>query len=171
MQHKHIVNVIDLFSENQTEYMVMDFLPGGSLQEYVDKHGPLQVSEAVKRISEVANALHYMHRQKLCHFDVKPGNVMLNGQGESVLIDFGLSKRYHDNNLQSSSVLFMGTSEGYAPLEQYTDSVESFSPQTDVYALGATLFFLLTGKPPGKASYNINNLLPTTRSEHIPENL
>ncbi|MBR2103142.1 MAG: SUMF1/EgtB/PvdO family nonheme iron enzyme [Prevotella sp.] len=171
MEHENIVNVIDLFSENQTEYIVMDYLPGGSLQEYVDKHGPLSAADAVKRISEVAGALWYMHQRKLCHFDVKPGNVMLGPNGQAVLIDFGLSKHYRQDDLQSSSVLFMGTSEGYAPLEQSNDSVELFSPQTDVYALGATLYFLLTGKRPGKASFNINNVLPKERPDAIPENL
>ena len=171
MEHENIVNVIDLFSENQTEYIVMDYLPGGSLQEYVDKHGPLSAADAVKRISEVAGALWYMHQRKLCHFDVKPGNVMLGPNGQAVLIDFGLSKHYRQDDLQSSSVLFMGTSEGYAPLEQSNDSVELFSPQTDVYALGATLYFLLTGKRPGRASFNINNVLPTERPDAIPENL
>ena len=171
MRHDNIVHVIDLFSENDTEYIVMDFLPGGSLEGYVLKNGPLPASKATRRISEVASALQYMHNHKLCHFDVKPGNVMLGAEGQAVLIDFGIAKHYGKDNRHTSDVLFMGTSEGYAPLEQATDSVESFSPQTDVYALAATLYFLLTGKSPGKASFNINKVLPADRPSTIPENL
>ena len=171
MEHENIVHVIDLFGENDTEYIVMDFLPGGSLQDYVNKHGPLPADEAVKRISEVAGALQYMHDKKLCHFDVKPGNVMLGAEGQAVLIDFGIAKHYGADDRHTSSILFMGVSEGYAPLEQSSDSVETFSPQTDVYALGATLYFLLMGKRPGKASFNINNVLPKERPDAIPEHL
>ncbi len=171
MNHPNIVHVIDLFSENQTEYIVMDYLPGGNLRDYVENHGVLSSADATQRIAEVARALAFMHGQHLCHFDVKPGNVMLGANGEAVLIDFGLSKRYGADDRHTSSQLYMGVSEGFAPLEQYTDSVASFSPQTDVYALGATLYYLLTGKVPGKASYNINNVLSATRPVNIPENL
>ncbi|MBR2103486.1 MAG: serine/threonine protein kinase, partial [Prevotella sp.] len=171
MNHPNIVHVIDLFSENQTEYIVMDYLPGGNLRDYVESHGVLSAADATQRISEVARALAFMHGQHLCHFDVKPGNVMLGANGEAVLIDFGLSKRYGADDRHTSSLLYMGLSEGFAPLEQYTDSVASFSPQTDVYALGATLYYLLTGKAPGKASYNINNVLSATRPVNIPEDL
>ena len=171
MNHPNIVHVIDLFSENQTEYIVMDYLPGGNLQYYVKHHGVLSAADATQRIAEVARALAYMHGQHLCHFDVKPGNVMLGANGETVLIDFGLSKRYGADDRHTSSLLYMGVSEGFAPLEQYTDSVASFSPQTDVYALGATLYYLLTGKAPGKASYNIKNVLSDKRPANIPENL
>ena len=171
MNHPNIVHVIDLFSENQTEYIVMDYLPGGSLRDYVENHGVLSSADATQRIAEVARALAFIHGQHLCHFDVKPGNVMLGANGEAVLIDFGLSKRYGADDRHTSSLLYMGVSEGFAPLEQYTDSVANFSPQTDVYALGATLYYLLTGKAPGKASYNIKNVLSDKRPANIPENL
>ena len=151
LHHPNIISVIDVFEENGTVYYSMPYYSGGSLQEYVDAHGALSESEAMKVIKQIAKALKYMHEEHhICHFDVKPANIMLDDKGNAILIDFGISKNY-DAQGHETSMTPIGLSEGYAPIEQYQQNVEEFSPVSDVYALGATLYFLLHGKRPVSA--------------------
>lgn len=147
----HIISVIDVFEENDTVYYVMPYLSGGSLQDYVKAHGTLSEQEAMKYVKQIASALKYMHEEEhICHYDVKPANILLDDKGCAVLIDFGISKNY-DAKGQETTTTPVGMSEGYAPIEQYQQNVEEFSPASDVYALGATLYFLLHGKRPVSA--------------------
>ena len=96
-----------------------------------------------------------MHQKHICHYDVKPSNILLDDKGSAMLIDFGISKGYTEEGHQTSSTP-VGISAGYAPLEQYQQSLQDFSPATDVYGLAATLFYLLTGKNPPEASIVLN---------------
>ena len=151
LNHPHIISVIDVFEENGTVYYVMPYLIGGSLQDYVKTHGVLSEQEAMKYVKQIASALKYMHEeQHICHYDVKPANILLDNKGNAVLIDFGISKNY-DAQGQETTTTPIGMSEGYAPIEQYQQNVEEFSPVSDVYALGATLYYLLHGKQPVSA--------------------
>ena len=151
LSHPNIIGVIDIFEENETVYYVMPYLTGGSLEDYVKKHGTLSESESMKYVRQIASALKYMHEeQNICHYDVKPANILLDNKGNAVLIDFGISKNY-DANGHETTTTPIGMSEGYAPIEQYQQNVEEFSPVSDVYALGATLYFLLHGKRPVSA--------------------
>ena len=151
LNHPNIISVIDVFEENGTVYYVMPYLAGGSLQDYVKTHGTLSEQEAMKYVKQIASALKYMHEeQHICHYDVKPANILLDDKGNAVLIDFGISKNY-DSAGQETTTTPVGMSEGYAPIEQYQQNVEEFSPASDVYALGATLYFLLHGKRPVSA--------------------
>ena len=151
LNHPNIISVIDVFEENGTVYYVMPYLLGGSLQDYVKAHGPLSESMAMKYVKQIAGALKYMHEeQHICHYDVKPANILLDDKGNAVLIDFGISKNY-DTVGHETTTTPVGMSDGYAPIEQYQQNVEEFSPASDVYALGATLYFLLHGKRPVSA--------------------
>ena len=130
----------------------MEYIEGGSLSNKLGTTG-LSMSEATRYIFQVAEALKYIHKQNIAHLDIKPSNIMLNGNDEIVLIDFGVSKQYDFSTGEQTSVSPVGCSSGYAPLEQYDpDGVKDFSPQTDIYSLGATYFKLLTGITPLKAS-------------------
>lgn len=155
MNHPHIVKVVDVFEENDTVYYVMQYLSGGSLADYVKLHGALDEDIAIKYIQQIGSALEYMHQQHICHYDVKPSNILLDDKGGAMLIDFGISKGYTEEGHQTSSTP-VGISAGYAPLEQYQQSLQDFSPATDVYGLAATLFYLLTGKNPPEASIVLN---------------
>ena len=151
LSHPNIIGVIDVFEENDTVYYVMPYLTGGSLEDHVKKHGTLSESEAMKYVRQIASALKYMHEElHICHYDVKPANILLDNKGNAVLIDFGISKNY-DASGHETTTTPIGMSEGYAPIEQYQQNVEEFSPVSDVYALGATLYFLLHGKRPVSA--------------------
>lgn len=148
----HIVRVLDVFEENNTAYYVMENLPGGSLAEKVKKEGPLAESVAEEYVCQVADALSYIHERNTVHLDVKPSNILLNGQGQAVLIDFGISKHYDEAGEQTSTTP-IGYSPGYAPIEQNrVGKVSQFKASTDIYALGATLYYLVTGQTPPDAS-------------------
>ena len=148
LNHPNIIKVIEVFEDNGTVYYSMPFLTGGSLNDYVNKNGVLPEEKAMKYVRQISSALKYMHEDKhICHYDVKPQNIMLNDKGNAVLIDFGISKNY-DINGHETSMTPVGVSDGYAPVEQYQQDVDEFSPASDVYALGATLYFLLHGKRP-----------------------
>ena len=152
MNHPNIVRVLDVFEENDTAYYVMEDLPGGSLADKVKREGPLPEALAEKYIRQVASALNYIHSRNTVHMDVKPSNILLNPEGNAVLIDFGISKHYDNAGEQTSSTP-VGISKGYAPLEQGRDGdVSQFKPSTDIYALGATLYHLVSGKVPPEAS-------------------
>ncbi len=152
LSHPNIVKIIDVFEENGTAYYVMEYAEGGSLADKVKREGYLSESVATRYIMQVAEALAYVHARKMNHLDVKPANIMLTGTDTAVLIDFGLSKQYNVVGQQTSTTP-VGISEGYAPMEQYKQGgVGEFSPETDIYALGATFFKLLTGITPPSAS-------------------
>ena len=152
LDHPNIVRVIDVFEENGTAYYVMEYHSAGSLGSLVDNRGALNEDDALYYIRQVASALKYVHSRKMMHLDVKPDNILVNSRGEAVLIDFGLSKRYDNKGKATSAASTYGTSPGYTPMEQYGEGgVGEFSPATDIYSLGATLFTLLTGEIPPPA--------------------
>lgn len=153
LNHPNIVKIHDVFNENDTAYIVMEYLEGQSLGEVIQKTGPLSEAKALEYIRKVGSALSYAHSQHVMHLDVKPSNIMLDEKEDRpVLIDFGLSKQYSEGGEQTSSTP-VGISQGYAPLEQYQEGgVKEFSPATDVYSFGATLYKLLSGLTPPSAS-------------------
>ena len=156
----HIVRIYDVFEENQTAYYVMEYINGGSLKELVRKNGPLNEQQAIGYITQIGQALQSLHQHNILHLDVKPENVLLNSRGEAVLIDFGVSKRYDQTGSQTSTTP-IGLSKGYAPIEQYKDGgMELFTPATDIYSLGATLYYLLAGHTPPEADEVMENGLP-----------
>lgn len=162
LNHPNIVRVIDVFEENDTAYYVMEYVENGSLANKVKQDGPLSEAEATRYIVQVAKALDYVHQRKMVHLDIKPANIMLNENDEAVLIDFGMSKQYDCESGNETSSSFVGISQGYAPLEQYVHGgVGEFSPETDIYALGATFYNLLTGSTPPNAYLVDSKGLPT----------
>ena len=160
LKHPNIVNIIDVFEENGTAYYVMDFIEGGSLVEKVQREGSLPENVAKRYILQIADALNYIHQRFMNHLDVKPGNIMLSRNNNAILIDFGLSKQYDSQTGHQTSTTPVGISHGYAPMEQYKEGgVSEFSPETDIYSLGATLYYLLTGaRPPVSQEINEDGL-------------
>ena len=162
LHHPNIVRISDVFEENGTAYYVMDYCEGGSLADLV-KHYPTGMGEArtLKYIRQVASALQYIHEQNMNHLDVKPANILLDSYDNAILIDFGLSKQYDSSGGQTSTTP-VGISHGYAPIEQYKQGgVKDFSPTTDIYSLGATLYKLITGKTPPDAQILVEDTLPS----------
>ncbi|MBP3548372.1 MAG: protein kinase [Alistipes sp.] len=153
LDHPNIIRIHDVFEENGTAYYVMEYIEGESLQSIVSRRGALGRDEAVGYIEQLAAALGYIHSHDIAHLDVKPGNVMVRSKDDrALLIDFGLSKHYDSEGMQTSSTP-LGISHGFAPIEQYqVGGVSTFSPRTDIYSMGATLYYLAMGKVPPAAA-------------------
>lgn len=167
-----IVKIHDIFEENNTAYYVMDYIEGENLNEMVKRNGPLSEAKAIEYITKVGEALEYIHSRKMTHFDVKPANIVVRRSDDRpILIDFGLSKQF-DIHGDATSTLMQGVSHGYSPIELYNaGAITSFSPQTDVYSLGATLFYLVTGKVPPSANQIIEDglIFPESIQDSITE--
>lgn len=161
LNHPHIIRIYDIFKENNTAYYVMEYIEGTSLAEMVKRQGALSEDVAIDYIKQVSSALDFVHQHSINHLDVKPANVMVRREdNQAVLIDFGLSKQYDASGEQTSTTP-VGISHGYAPMEQYNvGGVGTFSPQTDIYSLGATLYKLVTGNTPPQAGEVLNEGLP-----------
>ncbi|MBQ9587149.1 MAG: serine/threonine protein kinase [Bacteroidales bacterium] len=156
LHHQGIVEVIDIFDENNTSYMVMPFIEGRSLQSIVDQNGPLSYPEAVNYIAQVANAVGYIHDRHILHRDIKPDNIMITADFKAVLIDFGSAREFEEDKTQAQTSM---VTHGYAPTEQYTRNSRK-GAYTDIYAIGATLYFVLTGKVPYEAAARITEQMP-----------
>lgn len=153
LHHEHIVRVFDVFQENCTSYYAMEYINGRPLSDYIASKGRLAEDEALPIIETVGSALSYLHSQSINHLDIKPANIMLDGADKRVvLIDFGVSKQYDPQSGEGTTTTPVGVSNGYSPLEQYNPGgVSSFSPQSDIYSLAATLLKMLTGQTPPSA--------------------
>ena len=161
LEHLNIIKIFDIFKENNTAYYVMEYIEGESLSDKVNHYGVLSELEAKDYINQVALALEYIHHRSINHLDIKPANIMVRrADNKAILIDFGLSKQYDTQGGQTSTTP-VGISHGYAPMEQYKQGgVSTFSPQTDIYSLGATLYKLVTGNTPPQAAEVLNEGLP-----------
>ena len=148
LKNDHIVKVHDLFEENGTAYYVMDYIDGESLAERM-KHNNIPFSEAEVRsiLPQVLGALKEVHDNQIWHLDLKPGNIMMDKGGTVYLIDFGASKQIRANGSMTTSTALCYT-PGYAPNEQTGQMYDRFGPWTDIYALGATIYNLLTNEKP-----------------------
>lgn len=174
MEHDNIVRVQALFEENGTAYYVMDYVDGESVGDLLKRRGSLPESEAVPIICKVASALDYMHKRNRFHLDVKPANIMLRKDGKVVLIDFGTSKQYAEVDGENTTTMAPCYTPGYAPSEQMNPVRTTFTAATDIYALGATLYKMLTGQTPPSAIDLLNrdkslSPLPSKVSQRVKD--
>jgi formylglycine-generating enzyme required for sulfatase activity/tRNA A-37 threonylcarbamoyl transferase component Bud32 len=145
-QHPHIVQVYELIQEDGLWGMVMEYIKGEELSHYADENGQMPEAEALVYINQISKAITYCHQQGFLHRDIKPHNILLRQKTrEAVLIDFGLA--VVNNNADASNI----TTPGYAPPEQY--AIGEAGPYSDVYALAATCYHLLTAQVPIPANF------------------
>ncbi len=159
--HSNIVRVSDFFVEDGLPYMVMDYIPGQTLDLVVFPNHPLPEVMATHYIRQIGAALQVVHQNGLLHRDVKPQNIILRqGTQEVVLIDFGIAREFTPGSTQTHTSM---VSEGYAPIEQYLAQAPR-TPATDVYGLAATLYALLTAKVPVPAVLRDRVPMPEPRA-------
>ena len=149
LSNPHIIRVHDLFEENGTTYYVMDFIDGESLAERLKRTGePLSEEEVLNILPQILDALKTVHDAGIWHLDLKPANIMIDKAGNVKLIDFGASKQLNAQKGGATTSTAISYTNGYAPREQMEQNYDKFGPWTDLYALGATLYTLLTNKRP-----------------------
>ena len=149
LRNSHIVSVHDLFEENGTAYYIMDYIDGENLAERMKRTGkPLPEQEVWKILAQVLDALKEAHSAGLLHLDIKPGNIMVDMSDNARLIDFGASKQIDDRTGGALTGTAVARTPGYAPREQMEQSYKKMGPWTDIYALGATLYAILTNERP-----------------------
>ncbi len=159
LRHPNLPQVMDYFIEaNGKQYLVMEYVPGENLMELMrQRHGPLPVTEALSIVEQVMQALAYMHAWRdpesgrvrpVIHRDIKPANIKRTPEGRVVLVDFGIAK-VDSGTMTGTAVSAKALTPGYAPLEQYGGGTDA---RSDIYALGATLYALLTGRAPPSAT-------------------
>lgn len=140
-----IVSVFDFFEENDTAYIVMEFLEGENLRDYIEKNGKWTMEETVQRMSPVMKTLEHMHKDNVIHRDISPENLMVLGDGSLKLLDFGAAKQYEDSTLSRLVV-----KANYSPPEQM-DAKGIFGSWSDVYSVCAAMYYCITGQNPEDA--------------------
>ena len=172
LDHPNLPKVSDYFSENDRDYLVMDFVPGHDLKEMLanalrEGH-PLSEHQVLAWADQLCAALDYMHTQQppVLHRDIKPSNIKITPAGNVKLVDFGLVKILADDNQRTITVVQGRGTVQYTPLEQYGGDTGHTDARSDIYSLGATLYHLLTGQPPvdAKQRFLKPKSLPTPRS-------
>ena len=144
-----IIRVHDLFEENGTAYYVMDFIDGESLKDRLGRTGePMHEQEVLPLFVDVLKALRTVHASRLLHLDLKPGNIMVDKDGGIKLIDFGSSKQLNEDKDGATALTAQTKTDRFSPREQMEENFKKYGPWTDIYALGATLYSVLTNSRP-----------------------
>ena len=171
-KNKGIITVYDQFEDNGTSYIVMDYFEGETLQERLNREGKIAYEEAVEIMMPILSSLQEVHDAGIIHRDISPDNIYLTKDGEVKLLDFGAARYASTNMSKSLSAIYK---QGFAPYEQYQSSREQ-GPWSDVYALGATLYYMLTGNIPQEAMNRLTKeddklVSPRKIDKEIPRNL
>jgi serine/threonine protein kinase len=166
LDHPHVIHAYEINQTADFHYMVLEYVDGKTLEDIVLREGPLSVPRAVKYIRQAAAGLQYIHQTGLVHRDIKPGNLLLHYAKDSIkILDMGLARFFNDNDeLLTRGVL--GTVDYFAP-EQTLDS-HAVDIRADIYGLGGTFSFLLTGCPPFEGASVIEKIQGHRRREPRP---
>ena len=167
LHHPNLVRVTDYFkTPDEGQFLVMDFVEGEDLQSRIDRNGPLQEEQAVVWINQVCDALVYIHSQTppIIHRDIKPANIRITPDGIAILVDFGIAKTYSPEKITVTGA--RAVTPGFAPIEQYGSA--RTDARSDIYAVGATLYTLLTGiEPPESINLLSGDNLPKLRTINV----
>ena len=155
LDHPNILPIYAYGEQDSLPYIVMPYMSGGTLSQYVAKHGPISLVEAQWFLEQITSALDYAHTHGCIHCDVKPANILLDGDGRVMLSDFGIARLTTDDAKQAAaknSEAMMGTPDYISPEQALGQAIDG---RSDVYSLGVTLFFLLANRLPFIADTSI----------------
>jgi serine/threonine protein kinase len=163
--HEHVVSIHDVAVSAKPPYLVMQYVPGESLQTYVDRQGPLEAGDVARIGHQIAAGLAAAHAQGLIHRDIKPGNIMLeNGLGRVVITDFGLARAADDASLTHSGIV-AGTPHYMSPEQARGEQADA---RCDLFSMGAVMYFMATGHPPFRAEQAMAVLHRICHDRHRP---
>lgn len=177
LDHPNILLIYAYGEQEGIPYIIMPYMAGGTLAEYVQQHGPLALEEALHYLEQIADALDYVHKQKWVHCDVKPANILLDAAGNTALSDFGIvhvlqteeeASASDKSQKKGGSETLMGTLDYMSPEQALSEKLDG---RSDVYSLGATLYALLTGEPPFQADQPIKLALMHVHEAPTPVGL
>lgn len=154
--HPYIVKITDIFETNNTAYFVMEYAEGDTLKDLVKNKGGFNMQKALPIMNKILDAVEEVHRQGLLHRDIKPDNIIIKPNNNIVLIDFGSARSFGEGKTITQTAML---TPGFAPLEQYSTKAKR-GAYSDIYALGATLYFMLTGEKPLAATERVTETLP-----------
>jgi WD40 repeat protein len=166
LQHTNIVQIFEVGEQRGLPFFSLEYVEGGSLAEKLDGT-PWPAAPAAKLVATLAAAMEYAHEKGILHRDLKPGNVLLTADGQPKITDFGLAKRLDAGTGQTQSGAILGTPSYMAP-EQADCTRHAVGKPADVYALGAILYELLTGRPPFRAATPLDTVLQVVGEEPVP---
>lgn len=176
LEHPNILLIYAYGEQEGIPYIIMPYMAGGTLSEYVQQHGPLALEEALNYLEQIADALDYIHKQNWVHCDVKPANILLDAAGNTALSDFGIvhilqaadGSASDKDPKKGGSETLMGTLDYMSPEQALSEKLDG---RSDVYSLGATLYAMLTGEPPFQADQPIKLALMHVQEAPTPVGL
>lgn len=162
LKHPNIVGLQNFIDAGTSQYLVMDYVDGYNLSDYTDQvTGPMPPTMAALFVIEVLNALAYAHAKKVIHLDIKPANIMLSNENEIKVLDFGIAHESGESNVDK----IMGTPSYMSPEQVVGKDIDH---RTDIYAVGITLYELITGKPPFADSNDRQELFWNIKNKNVP---
>jgi WD40 repeat protein/serine/threonine protein kinase len=166
LQHPHIVSVLEVGTQDGVPFYAMNFVEGETLSAKLQQ-GPWEPRATAKLTETLARALAYAHQQGVIHRDLKPGNILIDAQGQPRITDFGLARVVHQDSELTVTGDVLGTPK-YIPPEQAAGRVREIGPAADIYSLGAILYCLLTGRPPFEAATVTATIQQVIECEPVP---
>jgi serine/threonine protein kinase len=154
--HPNIVRVMEFFEANNTAYVVMEYIAGKNLKDYIAENGVMTEQQALPMIHQLFDAVEEVHNAGMLHRDLKPDNILLTAKNRVVLIDFGSAREFTEGKTITQTAML---TPGFAPIEQYSNRAKR-GTFTDIYALGATMYYMLTGHKPIAATDRYREQLP-----------
>jgi serine/threonine protein kinase len=165
MQHPGIVQIYEIGEHGSHSFLALEYVAGGSLAAQLDDK-PWSADKAAELVEKLARAMQAAHERGIIHRDLKPANVLLTEDGQPKITDFGLAKRLQDSTGRTRTGEIMGTPEYMAP--EQAAGKKDVGPAADVYALGAILYRLLTGRPPFQANTSLDTLMLVLEQDPTP---
>ena len=166
MQHPNIVQIYEVAEHEGTPFLALEFAEGGSLEQQISGT-PQNARQSAELTETLARAIQAAHEEEIIHRDLKPANILLTAEGDPKITDFGLAKRMDDDSNQTKTGSLLGTPSYMAP-EQVSGNRQDLGPSADIYALGAILYHLLTGRPPFLAETPLDTLMQVMGEEPVP---